>query len=400
VKGGDDVNSLSAWVEVDLDCFASNLRLVRRLVGPAVHLHLVVKADAYGHGASRIARVAEDEGVHSLGVATLDEGAELRRDGAALPIIILSPTLASEADRIVAHGLIPTVGNLEAARAVSQCSLALRDPTPVHVEIDTGMGRSGVATGDASEFVSAIGELPGLRLAGLYTHFPKADSPEGVALVGRQLADFRQVVEAVRANGIDPGILHAANSAAVVNHVDSYFDMVRIGILAYGLTSSAMVAPPAELRPVMRFVSRLVHVRELPPGHSVSYGGDFVAPERMRVGTAAVGYGHGYPFGLSGRGYALLRGRRVPILGRVTMDTTVFDLRGVPDARLGDEMVLFGHQADETIRASDVARLAGTIPYEILCGIGRRVTRVYTRVGRKVGVRTLLGSEQTGTGEG
>jgi len=272
--------------------------------------------------------------------------------------------------------------------------------TPVHVEIDTGMGRSGVATADGAEFVKAIAALPGLTLAGLYTHFPKADAPNGRAIVGRQLADFRQVVDAVRAAGIDPGLLHAANSAAIVKHPDSHLDMVRPGILAFGLTSSDAVAPPEGLRPVMRFVSRLVHVRELPPGHAVSYGGDFVAPERMRVGTAAVGYGHGYPFALSGRGYALLRGRRVPVLGRVTMDTTVFDLRGVPEARLGDEIVLFGRQADEMIRVSDLAALAGTISYELLIGIGRRVPRVYTRVGRKVGVRTLLGSEHTSSFSG
>jgi alanine racemase len=388
----DGVNSLSAWVEVDLDAFASNLRLIRRLVGPGVRVHLVVKADAYGHGASRIARVAAEEGVHSLGVATVDEGAELRRDGIALPIIVLSPTLAIEADRIVAHGLIPTVGNLEAARAVGARALALGHAAAVHVEIDTGMGRSGVAAADAPEFVRTLAELPGIELGGMYTHFPRADDPDGAALAERQLLEFRQVVDALRAAGIDPGILHAANSAAIVRHPDSRLEMVRPGILAYGLTPSATVAPPGGLRPVMRFVSRLVHVRELPPGHPVSYGGDFVAPERMRVGTAAVGYGHGYPFALSGRGYALLRGRRVPILGRVTMDTTVFDLRGVPEARLGDEVVLFGRQADERIRASDLAELAGTIAYEILCGIGRRVPRVYTRVGRKVGVRTLLGS--------
>jgi alanine racemase len=390
------VNSLSAWVEVDLDSFASNLRLIRRLVGPRVRVHLVVKADAYGHGASPIARIAQEEGVHSLGVATVDEGAELRRDGLALPIIVLSPTLAREADRIVAHGLTPTVGNLEAARAVGERSLALGNRTPVHVEIDTGMGRSGVSAADGAEFVKTVAALPGIELEGIYTHFPKADTPEGAALVERQLLDLRRVADAVRTAGVDPGLLHAANSSATVNHPDSHLDMVRPGILAYGLTPSATVAPPAGLRPVMRFVSRLVHVRELPEGHAVSYGGDFVAPEPMRVGTAAVGYGHGYPFGLSGRGYALLRGRRIPILGRVTMDTTVFDLRGVPEAKLGDEVVLFGRQADEMIRASDLAGLAGTIAYEILCGIGRRVPRVYTRVGRQVGVRTLLGSERPG----
>jgi alanine racemase len=166
--------------------------------------------------------------------------------------------------------------------------------------------------------------------------------------------------------------------------------MVRPGILAYGLPPSDAVSIPEGIRPVMRFVTRLVHVRELPPGHPISYGGEFVTPQRMHVGTGAVGYGHGYPFALSGRGYALLRGRRIPTLGRITMDTTVFDLRGVPEARLGDEVVLFGRQGDESIRVNDLAQLAGTLPYELLIGIGRRVPRLYTKVGRRVGLRTLL----------
>jgi alanine racemase len=394
------VNELNAWVEVDLDAFASNLRRIRAIVGPDVRLHLVVKADAYGHGASRMADVAGEEGVHSLGVATLDEGAELRRDGIRLPILILSPTTAPEAARIVANRLSPTVGNVELARAVSAASVGAGIVTPVQVEVDTGMGRSGVSPSEAPEFVRTIAAMPGLEMAGLFTHFPRADAPEGRAMSERQIEDFRLIADDVRAAGVDPGLLHAANSAAVVNLPRSHYEMVRLGILAYGLVPSEAVPEPDGLKPVMRFVSRLVHVRELPAGHAVSYGADFVTPERMRVGTVAVGYGGGYPFALSGRGYALLRGRRVPILGRVTMDTTVFDLRGVPEARLGDEVVLFGRQGDELIRASDLATLASTIPYEILCGIGRRVPRVYTRVGRRVALRTLLGHQVHGPSGG
>jgi alanine racemase len=377
-------------VEVDLDVFASNLRRLKELVGPSVRLHLVVKADAYGHGSSALARVAQDEGVHSVGVATLDEGVELRAHGVGLPVLILSPTLPTEARRIVDHRLVPTLGNLETARAVSDASSASGVVTPVQVEVDTGMGRSGLAPADAVEFVAAVAVLPGLRLQGLFTHFPRSEAPD-VARVDRQLADFLEVADALRGRGVDPGLLHAANSGAVVKHPRTHLDMVRPGILAYGLAPSEAVPVPDGIVPVMRFVTRLVAVREMPPGHPVSYGCDFVTPERMTVGTAAVGYGHGFPFALSGRGAALLRGRRVPILGRVTMDTTVFDLRGVPEARLGDEVVLFGRQAEEEIRVSDLATLAGTIPYEILIGIGRRVPRVYTRTGRTVVTRTLLG---------
>jgi alanine racemase len=256
-----------------------------------------------------------------------------------------------------------------------------------------------VPPGRAADFLRALAGLPDLEIGGLFTHFPRADAPEGRAMSRRQVEDFRELAAELHAAGIPTGMLHAANSAALMTLPEARFDMVRPGILAYGLTPSEAVHGPDGLQPVMRFVSRLVQVREIPAGHPVSYGCDFIAPERMRVGTAAVGYGHGYPFALSGRGYALLRGRRVPVLGRVTMDTTVFDLRGVPEAKLGDELVLFGRQGDESIGATELAKLASTIPYELLCGLGRRVTRVYTRTGRRVGVRTLLGSE-SGSGRG
>ncbi len=384
---------LSTWVEVDLDALASNLRIVRGIVGPGVKIHLVVKADAYGHGAPPVARVAEEEGCHSLGVATLDEGIELRRAGISLPIIVLSPSLPFEAERIVEHELSPSLGNLEVVRAVGRAATARGRVTTCHVEIDTGMGRSGIEPGHAVEFLGALAREPGMRLAGLFTHFPKADSVCAGPDVARQLAVFAGVVAACREAGIDPGVLHAANSAGIVNHSASHLDMVRPGILAYGVVTSDILAPPAGLRPVMRFATRLVQVRTMPAGHAISYGGDFVTPEEMRVGTAGVGYGHGYPWALSGKGRALVRGRRAPILGRVTMDTTVLDLREIPDAAHGDEVVLFGAQESAEIPVSELARLAGTIPYELLIGIGRRVPRVWRRHGRWVGARTLLGTE-------
>jgi alanine racemase len=382
---------VSTWVEVDLDALASNLRLIRSLVGPRVRIHLVVKADAYGHGAFPVARIAEEEDVHSVGVATLDEGIELRQEGISLPIVILSPSLPFEADQIVQHALTPSIGDFAVASAVSERSAAQGKTTHCHVEIDTAMGRSGVAPEDALSFLDALRALRGIHLAGIFTHFPKGD-PGAAPLVAQQLARLAEVRAACQRAGIDPGLLHAANSAAVVNHPSSHLDMVRPGILAYGVVNSDLSSPPG-LRPVMRFATRLVHAREMPPGHPISYGGDYITPEAMRVGTAAVGYGHGYPWSLSNRGRALLRGRAVPILGRVTMDTTVFDLRESPEAVVGDEIVLFGSQGGSAIPVDELAALAGTIPYELLIGIGRRVPRIYIRNGRRVGARTLLGTE-------
>jgi alanine racemase len=240
--------------------------------------------------------------------------------------------------------------------------------------------------------LAALTLLPGIQVAGLFTHFPKSDSRGAGPDVQLQISRLSETAKACRIAGIDPGILHAANSAGIVNHRAGHLDMVRPGILAYGVATSD-VAAPSGLRPVMRFATRLVHVRDMPAGHPISYGGDYVTPQAMRVGTAAVGYGHGYPWSLSSRGHALLRGQSIPILGRVTMDTTVFDLRNVAGAMLGDEIVLFGSQAQSTIRVDELASLAGTIPYELLIGIGRRVPRIYIRDGRRVGARTLLGTE-------
>ncbi len=398
----DGEREQTTWVEVDLDALAANLRLVRALVGSRPKIQLVVKADAYGHGATAVARVAQEEGCHSLGVATLDEGIELRRDRVHLPILVLSPGLAFEADRLVAHDLTPTLGDLDVAQAVGARARAAGRDLGYHVEIDTGMGRSGVAPADALEFLRALRGIAGLRLEGLFTHFPRGDARAGAPLVARQLRDLAGVAADCRSAGIEPGLLHAANSAGIVHHPASHLDLVRPGILAYGVVTSDFETAPAGLRPVMRFATRLVHVRTMPAGHAISYGGDFTTPEAMRVGTAAVGYGHGYPWSLSGKGSALLHGRRVPILGRVTMDTTVFDLRAVPGAALGDEMTLFGGDryddaaggegSGRGLAVGELARTAGTISYELLIGIGRRVPRVYLRGGRHVGERTLLGS--------
>lgn len=380
----------STWVEIDLDAFVGNLQRIRELVGAQAKLHVVVKADAYGHGAVPIARVAQELGCHSLGVATLDEGIELRRAGIRLPILILSPSLPFEADRIVFHRLSATVSCRELALALSERALATQETADVHIEVDTGMGRSGIDPREAVSFVRFVKSLGGIRLAGMFTHFPEA-SPDAKSAVHRQLEEFRVAVAACRAEALDPGIVHAANSAGIVNHPASHLDLVRPGLLAYGVANSDVEAPRG-IRPVMRFVTRLVHLRDMPAHHGVSYNSDFVTPGPMRVGTGAVGYGHGYPWSLSSRGGAVLRGVRIPILGRVTMDTTVFDVGAVPDAALGDPITLFGDANREEPPVTEVAELAGTIPYEILVGIGRRVPRIYIRGGHAVGERSLLES--------
>jgi alanine racemase len=389
---------VSTWVEVDLDRFASNLRAVRELLArerapsdPArtPEILLVLKADAYGHGAVEMAQAAEREGVAHFGVATLHEGIQLRQAGCRLPVVVLSPLLPSEVDEAVAHRLDPTVCDLEFAQALSAAAESSGRPLRFHVEVDTGMGRIGVREEEAEAFLESVTAFSGLRLASVYTHFPDADAPD-LTFSRDQALRFDALLRRLAARGIRPPRTHAANSAGTLNLAEAHFDAVRIGLIAYGHRP-----PHAEalipLLPVMSFKSRLVQVRDLPAGANVSYGRTHVTARPTRMGVVAVGYGHGYSWLLSNRGHMLVGGRRVPIIGRVTMDLTMVDLAEAPNAAVGDEVVLFGDQHDEVLSLEEVARGSETIPYEIMCTIGKRVTRIYVRGGRPVKLTTLVG---------
>ncbi|HKQ56551.1 MAG TPA: alanine racemase [Candidatus Eisenbacteria bacterium] len=386
---------VSTWVEVDLDRFAANLREVRALAEPVRDLLLVVKADAYGHGAVEMARAAAAEGVAVLGVATLHEGIQLRQTGCTLPIIVLSPLLPGEIPETVAHGLDPTVCDLAFARALSDAAVSADQAQRIHVEIDTGMGRIGVREEDAEPFLERVVALPGLRLASLFTHFPDADNDD-LAYSHEQARRFQALLERLERRGIRAPRVHAANSAGTVNLPEVRFDWVRVGLIAYG-HPPAGPHPPLALEPVMSFKSRLVQVRELPEGTPISYARTFVTRRPTRTGVVAVGYGHGYSWLLSNRGHMLVRGRRVPILGRVTMDLTMVDVTDVPGATVGDEVVLFGDQGDASLPLEEVARGSETLPYEVMCTIGKRVTRIYVRGGRPVRLTTLVGESEDWT---
>ncbi len=395
---------VSTWVEVDLDRFSANLRAVRALVGldapggsaaagpvpdPARGLLLVVKADAYGHGAIEMAEAAEAEGVACLGVATLHEGIQLRQAGCRLPIVALSPLLPSEIREAVAHGLDPTVCDLAFARELSAEAVRSGRAVRCHVEVDTGMGRTGVFEREAEGFLGTLIALPGLRLASLFTHFPDADA-EDLSFAEDQVRRFRGLAARLASRGIEAPRLHAANSAGTVNLPDARFDWVRVGLLAYGHRPPHARAK-LDLAPVMSFKSRLVQVRDLPAGAPISYGRSYVTDRPMRVGVVAVGYGHGYSWLLSNRGQMLVRGRRVSIVGRVTMDLTMVDLTPVPEAGVGDDVVLFGDQDGAALPLEEVAEGSRTLPYEIMCTIGKRVTRIYVRGGRPVKLTSLVG---------
>jgi alanine racemase len=378
----------SSWVEVDLDILDSNLDALKRAIGPGREILLVVKADAYGHGAVEVSRAAAARGVRQFGVATLHEGMQLRAAGLTEDIWVLSPLLASEIPQALAHGLELTLPSIEFARALSATALEHGRPCRVHVEVGTGIDAT-----EAVEFLAAIDALPGLRVGSVYTHFPDADA-EDPEFTRQQVKRFNEVLAALDARGLAPPLIHAANSAGTLRIVESRLGLVRPGLAAYGL-----VPPHGEdpgLLPAMSFQSRLVQIRKVPKGRSVSYGRTFTTMRDSVIGVVPVGYGHGYSWLCSNRGVMLVGGQRVPIVGRVTMDLTMLDLTDFAQkvGRMpapGDGVVLFGKQNGAQLPVEELARWSETLPYEVLCTIGKRVTRVYLRKGRPWRVVTLVG---------
>ncbi|HKA25278.1 MAG TPA: alanine racemase [Candidatus Eisenbacteria bacterium] len=379
---------LATWVEVDLDQLDANLDILHQRIGRDRRILLVVKADAYGHGAVEVALSAAARGVRDFGVATLHEGIQLRRAGLDENVLVLSPLLESEIPEAVAHRLEPTLPSPDFARRLSAESLSAGTATRVHVEIDTGMGRTGVDPDDALAFLSEVVTLEGLRLGSVYTHFPDADGDDP-AFTLAQWESFRALLAKLAAHGIRPPLVHAANSAAVMRFPETLGDLVRPGLAAYGHY------PPnvngIGIHPVMTFKSRLVQIRPMAAGRSISYARTFTTERPSVIGVVPVGYGHGYSWLCSNRGAMLVGGRRAPIVGRVTMDLTMIDLTDHPVAEVGDEVVLFGGQDQAALPVEEVAAWSGTLSYEILCTIGKRVTRIYVRQGRPVKVLTLLG---------
>ncbi|UCE02580.1 MAG: alanine racemase [Candidatus Latescibacterota bacterium] len=383
------MKTLPAWVEVNLDALAHNVSVVRSFIGEGTRILLIVKADAYGHGAVEIAREAVRGGVHMLGVATVDEGRELRSAGIDAAILLLSPALPEEIPAILEAELRTTVPDLEFAARLSDAASVLGKVVPVHIEVDTGMGRSGFHADVAVEWIEQVSRLPGILVEGVFTHFPVSDTD--VDFSRQQFRRFGAVVERLRRAGVRVALAHASNSAGILQIPEAHLDMVRPGGLLYGCLPHVVLEGMAPVRAVMSFHARLVQVRRLPPRSTISYGSDVMTCSECVVGVVPVGYGHGLSRAYSGWGSVLFRGQRVPILGRVTMDMTMVDLSGVDAPRVGEEVVLFGSQGDASIGVDEVAAKTGVITYEVLCGISKRVVRVYRRNGGVESMRGLTG---------
>ena len=367
------------WAEVDLSALRENLAWLRHRVGPQVKIMTVVKADAYGHGLKQIAALLMQSGTDVFGVANLAEAHVLRSVGQGWPVLMLGACLPDEIERTVKDGVMPTISSMAEAKLFSETAVRLRRTVELHVKVDTGMGRLGVTPEGALELIEGIGGLPGLKLQGLYTHYSSVEDDAGFS--ARQRKQFLKLLGALGARGIQVPLIHANNSGALLHEPDTMFNLVRPGLLVYGVLPPGKrrrrPGLPQQLRPALSWKCRVSLVKEIPAGTSLSYGHTFTAPTKMRVATLTAGYGDGYLRAGSNRAEVLVGGRRCRVLGRITMDQMLVDVSRGRGVRAGDEAVLIGRQGRQEITANELAVRCGTVPWEVLTNISYRVPRVY-----------------------
>ncbi|HKO98360.1 MAG TPA: alanine racemase [Pyrinomonadaceae bacterium] len=371
------------WAEIDLDALAANFNLVRERVGPDVNVMAVVKANAYGHGAVECANRLERKGVSWFGVALPEEGIELRQAGITKPILCLAGFWEGQAAACLQHGLTPAVYQLGTIEALDRAAKDRGEVADVHIKLDTGMGRLGVRFDQIAEFIPALRRFKNIRVDGLLTHFAAADEPRCGPLTAEQIQRFNDAAAAFRDQGFEPSYQHMANSAGIFGQPDAFArgkaNMVRPGGVLYGLWRD--ILDPAhrdeKLRPVMSLHTRMSLLKWVPAGETVGYGCTFEASSKTLVATIPIGYDDGYMRALSNRGHAIIRGVVATVIGRISMDLTIVDVTNVPDVSEGDEVILMGSDGAIGITAEDIARTAGTLSYEVTCGIGTRVPRVY-----------------------
>ena len=382
------MNFDNTYVKIDLDAIDANIDAIRERVG--VDVMAVIKADAYGHGAIQVARLLQDK-CSFFGVSSILEAMELRRAGLYNPILILGHTPVRAFPTLIEAEIRPTIFHYEDALALSEAAQRLDKTAEFHLAVDTGMSRIGFqATEEDADICAKIARLPGIHAEGIFSHFATADCPD-LSKSRKQAELFDRFYDMLKDRGVEIPIRHMDNSAGLMNF-ENHYEMVRAGIVTYGLYPSEDVDISAlNLRPAMQWLSRVTHVKTLPAGREISYGGTYVTTAETRVATVPVGYADGYRRSLSGKFYCLIRGKRAPILGRVCMDQMMVDVTDIPDVTLNDRVILVGKSGGAEISMEEIAAAADSFNYEFICGISRRVPRVYSRRGKTVhSVHNLL----------
>ena len=367
---------LPTYATINLAALAHNLSRIKRYLSPGCDVMAIVKANAYGHGAMEIAQALARHGIGRFAVASLDEGIALRQAGLSASIIVLGALFEEQVSDLVAHQLTPVVSDGRLLPALAKAAYSHPTPYPIHLKVETGMGRLGLSP----EELLALLENPllqsPLQVDGLMTHLADADGKDST-FTEQQLGAFRAVQEHIRQRGVTIPLVHTANSAAIVRFPGAHFSLVRPGIMLYGYHTLPATVPAPDLRPVLSLRSTIVQLRTIPRGGTVSYNGTFVASRPTRIAVLPIGYADGYSRRLSHRGSVLIQGHRVPIVGLVCMDMIMVDVTDLPPVQVGEAVTLIGQQGGESIWADEVAGWIDTIPYEVLCGIGSRVPRLY-----------------------
>jgi alanine racemase len=367
------------WAQIDLDNLVHNFRVMSDLAGPNVAVMPAVKADAYGHGAVECARALEKAGADWLGVALPEEGMKLRQAGISCRILCLAGFWEGQEELLVEMGLTPTITRGELVYPLDRAAGAGGRVINFHLKLDTGMGRLGISPADLDKVLDEVAELKNLRLDGFMTHIAAADEPDKSDFTRKQMKLFADALAIVRDRGHRPAWIHQANSAATMAYPAARGNIVRLGGSIFGIwrDTTDCSSSSADLRPVMSLRTRIILLKTVPPGTSIGYGCTFITTRESRIATLPIGYNDGLRRGLSNRGSVLVRGAHAPIVGRVSMDHAMIDVTDVSDAAVGDEVVVIGRQGGAEIAAEDIAAQIGTISYEVTCGVGDRVPRVY-----------------------
>lgn len=365
------------WAEIDLGALRHNLQEVRRLIGPEVEIMAVVKAEAYGHGAVKVAQTAIENGATWLGVSLPEEGIALRKAGFTVPILVFEALQPDQAEAFIIHDLTATVCILESATALSRAALKAGKTATLHLKVDTGMGRVGVSYGDALKMMKDIAKLPALKATGIYSHLATADQANK-DFANLQIQRFTKVVAELREAGLLPEKVHLANSAAIIDLPASYFNMVRPGIMLYGMRPSPemSLSGKVDLRPVLSLKTKVIFVKRVPAQTGISYGHCYRTKKETTIVTIPIGYADGWSRRLTNRAEAIIGGKKYPVVGAICMDQCMIDVGDDP-VELGAPVTLIGKDGEAQITADSIAETLGTINYEITCMLGSRVPRVY-----------------------
>lgn len=370
-----DKNRVCAYI--NLDAIKHNVEEIHKC-NPNAKIMCVIKTDAYGHGAIEFAKIYEKvEFVYGYAVATCDEAVELRINGISKPILVLGYTFQESYHTMISYNITPTITSYEQAKAFDEECKKMEQVCNVHIKADTGMGRIGFQnTQEELDIIAEINKLENINLFGFFTHMARADEVD-LSYARMQLDVFHEMINELARRQITFEMIHAANSASIIQFKEAAFDVVRAGIILYGLWPSDETPKLVDIRPVMSIESHVVHVKTLPEGKSISYGGTFVTDRETTVATIPVGYGDGYPRSLSNKGYVLIHGKKAPILGRVCMDQFMVDVTDISDVNVMDKVTLVGTDGNEKISIEDIGELSGRFNYEFACDVGKRIPRVF-----------------------